>query len=123
MTEVPIKEIAFGRTGDKGDISNVGIVPYRGQDYELLCQEMTAEFVGSVYGDVVKGRVERYEYPGIKALNFVMYQALDGGVSRSLAIDTHGKSLHAVLLDATLDLPEEYEPPEENNGQKVWTRK
>lgn len=122
MTEVPIKEIAFGRTGDKGDISNVGIVPYRGEDYELLCEKLTAEFVGSVYEDVVEDRVERYEYPGIKALNFVMYQALDGGVSRSLALDTHGKSMHAVLLDVTLDLPEEYQPPAECDGQKVWTR-
>ncbi len=92
-------EIAHSRTGDKGNISNVSLIAYDIKDYELIKEKVTSELVKSWFKDIVKGEVKRYELPNLGALNFVMYDALGGGVTRSLAIDKHGKSLSSYLLD------------------------
>lgn len=92
-------EIAHSRTGDKGNISNVSVIAFKEKDYPLLLQEVTVEKVKEQFLGVVKGNVIRYELPNISALNFVMHDALGGGVTRSLAIDKHGKSLSGHLLD------------------------
>ena len=92
-------DIAHLRTGDKGNISNVSLIAYDEKDYEMLKEKVTADVVKKWFKDIVQGEVVRYELPNIGALNFVMYGALGGGVTRSLAIDKHGKSLSSYLLD------------------------
>lgn len=92
-------EIAHSRTGDKGNISNVSLIAYDIKNYELLKEKVTPEVVKEWFKDIVKGEVKRYELPNLGALNFVMYDALGGGVTRSLAMDKHGKSLSSYLLD------------------------
>lgn len=92
-------EIAHSRTGDKGNISNVSLIAYDIKDYELLKEKVTTEVVKDWFKEIVKGEVLRYELPQLGAMNFVMYDALGGGVTRSLALDKHGKSLSSYLLD------------------------
>ena len=92
-------EIAHSRTGDKGNISNVSLIAYDIKNYELIKEKVTPEVVKEWFRDIVKGEVKRYELPQLGALNFVMYDALGGGVTRSLALDKHGKSLSSYLLD------------------------
>ncbi len=92
-------EIAHSRTGDKGNISNISLIAYDVKDYELIKEKVTPEVVKEWFKDIVKGEVKRYELPQAGALNFVMYDALGGGVTRSLALDKHGKSLSSYLLD------------------------
>lgn len=92
-------EIAHSRTGDKGNISNVSLIAYDAKDYEMLKKEVTPERVKEHFKGMVHGDVVRYELPNIHALNFVMYAALGGGVTRSLSVDMHGKGLSSYLLD------------------------
>lgn len=92
-------DIAHSRTGDKGNISNVSLIAYDIKDYEMIREMVTIEKVKAWFKDIVQGEVVRYELPNIGALNFVMYGALGGGVTRSLALDKHGKSLSSYLLD------------------------
>ena len=94
-----LKEICHSRTGDKGDISNVSLIPWNEADYPMLKEKVTAEVVKEYFSDICHGKVTRYEVDGICALNFVMEQALGGGVLRSLARDKHGKALSAALLE------------------------
>ena len=94
-----LQEIAHSRTGDKGNISNISVIAYRAEDYEVLVEAVTAESVKEFLGEIVKGEVIRYELPNICALNFVLHDALAGGVTRSLALDTHGKTLSSILLE------------------------
>lgn len=94
-----LREIAHSRTGDKGNISNISLIAYNADDYEKIKSAVTAEKVKEWFSDIVFGDVIRYELPAISALNFVMYNALGGGVTRSLALDMHGKSLSSALMD------------------------
>ena len=94
-----LREIAHSRTGDKGNISNISVIAYKQQDYETIKQKVTAEKVKEYFSGIVKGDVVIYELPNLWALNIVMYQALGGGVPRSLSLDTHGKSLSSLLMD------------------------
>ena len=94
-----LREIAHSRTGDKGNISNISVIAYDAKDYALLLEQVTAARVKAHFAGIVQGEVVRYELPNLFALNFVMDQALGGGVTRSLALDAHGKSLSSALLD------------------------
>ena len=98
-----LREIAHSRTGDKGNISNISVIAYDAKHYPLLLAQVTGERVKALFSGVVEGSVIRYELPNIAALNFVMQQALGGGVTRSLALDAHGKSLSSALLDLEID--------------------
>ncbi|GGH24450.1 hypothetical protein GCM10007036_30880 [Alsobacter metallidurans] len=98
-----LRELAHARAGDKGDISNIAVIAYEPGDYAFLVEHVTAERVKAFFAGVVHGDVARYELPGLGALNFVMTGALGGGVTRSLALDPHGKSLSGALLE--LELP------------------
>jgi hypothetical protein len=100
-----LRDIAHSRTGDKGNISNISVIAYRSEDYALLLEQVTAERVRTHFAGVVEGEVVRYELPNIAALNFVMSRALGGGVTRSLALDAHGKSLSSALLDLDIAVP------------------
>jgi hypothetical protein len=95
---VKLREIAHSRTGDKGDTCNVSLIVYRAEDYALIVREVTAERVKEHLRGIVRGDVVRYELPRLGALNFVLQRALGGGVTRSLALDAHGKSLSSALL-------------------------
>jgi len=92
-------DIAHSRTGDKGNISNISLIVYDKKDYALLCEKVTAERVKEWFHNMVKGEVIRYELPQLGAMNFVMDDALGGGVTRSLSLDMHGKSFSSYLLD------------------------
>ncbi|SHI43155.1 AtuA-related protein [Lutispora thermophila] len=94
-----LKEIAHSRTGDKGDISNISLIVYDMKDYELIKEKVTAEKVKEYFKEICHGEVKRYEIDSIGVLNFVLDKALGGGVTRSLALDKHGKSLSSALLE------------------------
>lgn len=98
-----LRDIAHSRTGDKGNISNISVIAYHEQHYPLLLTQVTSARVKAHFAGVVEGEVVRYEMPALGALNFVMHQALGGGVTRSLALDAHGKSLSSALLDLEID--------------------
>lgn len=95
-------DIAHTRAGDKGDISCISVIAYRAEDYAHLAVHVTVERVQAHFAELVKGRLVRYELPNLGALNFVLEGALAGGVTRSLALDAHGKSLSSALLTLTL---------------------
>lgn len=100
-----LHDIAHARTGDKGETCNISLIPYDGRDYLRLREQVTPERVKKLFAGLVAGDVTRYELPQLGALNFVMTRALGGGVTRSLALDAHGKSLSALLL--TLEIPDD----------------
>jgi len=97
-----LRQIAHARTGDKGDISNISVIVHSMADFERVRREVTAQRVQECLRAVVRGNVERFELPQLGALNFVLYRALEGGVTRSLALDAHGKCLGSVLLSMEL---------------------
>ncbi|WP_321501819.1 hypothetical protein [Breoghania sp.] len=97
-------ECAHSRTGDKGDISNISLIANDAKDFDHLARHVTADKVRAHFKGIVHGEVVRYEIPSIGALNFVMQQALGGGVTRSLALDPHGKCLASALL--AMEIPE-----------------
>ena len=111
MKSIPLREVAHARSGDKGDTSNVGVIAYDEADYPLLRDQVTAERVKALYGGLVRGDVDRYELPNVGALNFVLRQALQGGVTTSLALDPHGKTRSSLILDLPIDVPDDYVPP------------
>jgi hypothetical protein len=100
---IKLREIAHSRTGDKGNTSNISVIAYDAKHYALLKAEVTSERVKAHFVGVVEGEVVRYELPTIAALNFVMTQTLGGGVTRSLALDAHGKSLSSALLELEIE--------------------
>ena len=100
-----LREIAHSRTGDKGNTSNISVIAYDPGKYLLIEKHVTAERVRELFSEIVQGEVIRYTLPNIGALNFVMHKALGGGVTRSLSLDIHGKSLSSALLN--MDLAED----------------
>ena len=100
-----LRELAHCRTGDKGNAVNVSVIAYDPADYDALARHVTPERVKAHFAGVVRGDVERHALPGLGALNFVMHDALAGGVTRSLALDAHGKSLSSAML--SLEIPED----------------
>lgn len=98
-----LHEIAHARAGDKDTTSDITVIAYRAEDFELLRREVTAERVREHFADIVRGEVQRFELPRLHALKFVLHNTLDG-VTRSLDLDIHGKSLSSSLLE--LDVSE-----------------
>lgn len=98
MSKVPLVEIAYTRSGDKGDGSNVGVVARTPEAYELLRRELTAARVKEHFREICRGRVERYEAPNLLALNFILHDSLGGGGSESLKTDAQGKTHGLALL-------------------------
>jgi hypothetical protein len=105
--KIPISRIAHGRSGDKGDTANIGVIAYQERHYPVLLREVTAERVKEWFGEMVTGPVVRYELPNLAALNFLMHGALDGGGTLSLRIDAQGKTLSASLLRMEIEAGEE----------------
>jgi hypothetical protein len=98
-----LQDIAIARSGDKGDRATLSVIARDLADYPLLECLLTAERVKAHYAGVVRGEVVRYTLPHLGAVHFVMHEALGGGVTRSLALDAHGKGLSSALLDLDLD--------------------
>ena len=94
-----LREIAHSRTGDKGNISNISVIVYDKKDFDRVRLAITPERIREHFQGIVKGDVVIYELPKLGALNIVMDQALGGGVTKSLALDAHGKSLSSHLLE------------------------
>ncbi len=103
---VPLSRIAHGRSGDKGDTSNIGIIAYEDRWYPVLVREVTPERVKAHFGSLIEGRVERFELPNLGALNFLCYGALGGGGTLSLRIDAQGKTMAAGLLGMEIEIDE-----------------
>ncbi|MFN3324082.1 MAG: hypothetical protein ACK5AZ_11345 [Bryobacteraceae bacterium] len=102
--KIRLAEIAHARSGDKGDTSNVGVIAYEARHYPVLVREVTAERVKAFFGEMVKGKVERFELPNLGALNFLMHEALGGGGTLSLRVDAQGKTLGAALLRMEIEV-------------------
>jgi hypothetical protein len=102
--KIKLYNIAHSRAGDKGNTLTLSLIPYEEKDFSLLCTEVTAEKAGEHLKEIVKGSIVRYELPNISSLLFVCENALAGGVTTSLAIDTHGKSLSCALLEMEIDV-------------------
>jgi hypothetical protein len=99
-----LREIGHARSGDKGSIVNVSLIAYNDRDYGRLVTYVTAERVKQHFAPLVSGDVVRYELPTIAALNFVLHGVVGGGVTRTLALDAHGKSLSSQLLE--MEIPD-----------------
>ena len=103
---VTLADVAHGRSGDKGNHANVAVLAYTPAGFAWLKEHLTAEAVGQYFGPFGPSRVARYEAPNLLALNFVLYDILAGGASRSLRSDTQGKTLALALLRMRLPRPE-----------------
>jgi hypothetical protein len=99
---IRVSELASARSGDKGNHANIGVIARNDATYEVLVSRLTAVRVQDYFRDLGVTRVERFELPKVQALNFLLYDALAGGASRSLRIDTQGKLLGTALLDLVL---------------------
>lgn len=98
MGKIKLSEICHGRSGDKGDAANIGLIAYKREHYELIRDKVTAEVVKNYFNGICFGTVERYEMPNINALNFVLNSTLGGGGTVSLKNDAQGKTLASALL-------------------------
>ncbi len=102
---IPLARIAHARSGDKGNHANIGVIAYTPEGYEYLRTALTAERVAEYFAGLGLSRVERFELPRLWALNFLLYDALAGGASRSLRIDTQGKLLSTAIAELLLPTP------------------
>ncbi|MEO1494246.1 MAG: hypothetical protein AAFV19_19010 [Pseudomonadota bacterium] len=95
---LPLHAVAHGRAGDKGDTSNVSVIAYRPEAWPYLLEQVTAERVLATFAHLGASGCQRYALPNLHALNFVIQNALQGGVNASLGLDRHGKTLSFLLL-------------------------
>jgi hypothetical protein len=117
---VQLRELCGYRAGDKGDIANVALFADDDATYELLRREVTAERVKEHFGAMVRGRVDRYEARNVRALNFVMHDALGGGGPRSLRADNLGKTLGGALVRLEIDVPDEFASRRRARPDVAW---
>ncbi len=103
---VPLHQLAHARAGDKGNISSVSVWAYDPGDYLLIKQQLTAERIKKAFPRLIEGAVQRYELDHLHGLNFVMHDALEGGVNTSLGLDSHGKSWSFLILSLPIEVPE-----------------
>ncbi|WP_156546076.1 hypothetical protein [Cupriavidus sp. D384] len=101
---VPLYELAHARTGDKGNRSNISVIVYRPEDYDLLVTQVTEDRVTEHFRHRTPTHVVRYLLPRLGAMNFVLDDVLDGGVNNSLNLDAHGKTLSFHLLSLPIDI-------------------
>ena len=101
-----LKDIAYARSGDKGDSANVGLILTTKELYEWAYSYLTPEYIKSYMGDIVKGDILRYELPNINALNFILKDCLGGGGSVSMLNDAQGKTLAQAVLMMEVDIPD-----------------
>jgi hypothetical protein len=104
--KVPLHNLAHARAGDKGNTSNISVWAYEPGDYPLIKDQLTPECIKSAFPGLITGDVVRYELDHLYGLNFVLTEALEGGVNTSLGLDSHGKSWSFLLLGLELDVPD-----------------
>ena len=104
--KVQLLHLAHARSGDKGDTANVGIIALKPEYYPILTEQLTVERVKAHFGDMVKGRVERFEMPNIGAINFLLHNALGGGGTLTLKHDAQGKTYSTAFLRMEIDVDE-----------------
>jgi hypothetical protein len=101
-----LASLAYTRSGDKGDGSNVGVIAYQRAGYDYLCQVLTPERVKQHFTDICLGEVTRYDAPNLLALNFILHDSLGGGGSASLKTDAQGKTHGLGMLLLPLEVPD-----------------
>jgi hypothetical protein len=104
---LPLRRLAHGRTGDKGNRSNISVIAWRAEFYPVLAEQVTEQAVLALFAHRRPTRVVRYLLPQLAAMNFVIDDVLDGGVNDSLNLDAHGKALSFLLLSMTVRVPRE----------------
>ena len=109
--QIPLYAMAHGRSGDKGDGSNVGVLAYDDRGFSILQDWLTVDRVKAHFGDIVKGSVERFEMPNVRALNFLLHDSLGGGGSASIKTDAQGKTHAMAQLRMMVEVPDDYDPP------------
>ncbi|MBK9385936.1 MAG: hypothetical protein IPN34_14085 [Planctomycetes bacterium] len=109
--KVRLSQLAYSRSGDKGDGSNVGVIAYDRASYDLLVRVLTPALVKRHFQDICKGEVERYEMPNVLALNFILRDSLGGGGSASLKTDAQGKTHGLGMLYLEIEVPAGFQVP------------
>ncbi len=109
--KIPLSKIAYARSGDKGDGSNVGVVAYNQECYDVLKERLTTERVKEHFKEICFGDVDRYEAPNLLALNFILHDSLGGGGSESLKTDAQGKTHGLGILYMELEVPDDLSMP------------
>src|SRR5438128_1210242 len=104
---IQLTKLAHARSGDKGDTANIGLIALKDEYYPLLVREVTADSVKRHFGEIVKGKVERFELPSLKALNFLLHESLGGGGTLSLMTDAQGKTFSTALLRMNIQIPDD----------------
>ncbi len=115
MQKVPLSRLAYSRSGDKGDGSNVGVVAYSNAIYNFLKKELTPERVKEHFHGICEGEVERFEADNLLALNFILHDSLGGGGSESLKTDAQGKTHGLGILFMEIQVPSDLLIPEKRN--------
>ena len=105
--KTPLSKIAYARSGDKGDGSNVGVIAYNQKCYEFIREALTIDRVKDHFKEICLGEVDRYEAPNLLALNFILHDSLGGGGTESLKTDAQGKTHGLGILFMELDVPED----------------
>ena len=108
MKRIQLRQIAHARSGDKGDSSNVGLIANDEKNFEIIDREVTPERVKAHFGDLVRGKVVRYELPNLNCLNFILHDSLGGGGSETLRNDAQGKTHGQALLLMEIDVPDDF---------------
>jgi hypothetical protein len=116
MRKLPLYAMAHARSGDKGDGSNVGVLAYDDEGFEILRRWLTPERVKTHFGTIVEGEVERFEMPNLRALNFLLHDSLGGSGSASLKTDAQGKTHAMALLRIEVEVPDDYEPRDDSRA-------
>ena len=109
--KIQLSQIAYARSGDKGDGSNVGVVAYDDRCYDLIRTELTVARVKEHFREICFGEVERFEAPNLRALNFILHDSLGGGGSESLKTDAQGKTHGLGMLYLELEVPDDFPLP------------
>lgn len=107
---IQLARLCHGRSGDKGDTANIGLIARKKEYYPLIERYVTVERVREHFDGMVMGTVERFELPNLWALNFLLHQALGGGGTKSLKNDAQGKTLAAALLRMEIEIGDDEEP-------------
>jgi hypothetical protein len=105
--KVQLRHIAHGRSGDKGDTVNVGVIALKPEFWPVIREQITIDRVRQHFGDLVKGGIDRFELPNLHALNFLLHESLGGGGTVSLMTDAQGKTFSTAMLRMEIDLPDE----------------
>jgi len=106
--KLPLFHLAHARAGDKGDTLSICVIAYDPADYALLEGQLSPERIAAHFGSSVRGKVTRYDLPRLGAWNFVLEHALEGGVSKALTLDTHGKTKSGTLLSLLINIPHDH---------------